>query len=180
MVAFITEAELSNHTGYDLAGDLAVQPILDAACDICRTVAGQPFSQTTGGTAVLDGTGTDAILLPNIPVTRAGTVLVNGTAITDYTLNANGILFRGATGTDPRPVWPLGRQNVTVTYDYGYQTVPSDVRMVALSIATRLATQGQAVQEAVGDVQIRYQAPPMDLSVGEKLILGKYRQARPS
>lgn len=177
MVAFITEPELSEQIGYDLSGDIAVQTILDAACDICRTVAEQPFTQTTG-TAVLDGTGTDAILLPNLPVSQAGTVLVNGTAVTDYTLNNNGVLFRGTAGVLPRPVWPAGRQNVTVTYDYGYQQVPDDVRMVALSLASRLATQGQAVQEAVGDVQVRYAGPPMDLSVGERLVLQRYRQTR--
>jgi hypothetical protein len=176
MVAFITETELSNHTGYDLAGDLAVQPILDAACDICRRIAEQPFNAATG-TAVLDGTGTDALLLPNLPVTAAGTVLVNGTAVTDYTLNSNGILFRG-TWTDTTATWPRGRQNVRVTYDYGYQTVPSDVRMVALAVASRLATQGQATEESVGDVRVRYAAPPLDLTAGETLILSRYRQSR--
>jgi hypothetical protein len=54
-------------------------------------------------------------------VTAAGTVLVSGTAVTDYTLNGNGILFRGSAGLDPRPVWPSGRQNVAVTYDHGYE-----------------------------------------------------------
>jgi hypothetical protein len=179
VVAFITESDLSAQTGLDLSGDLAVPPILEAACDLCRNVAGQPFNATTG-TAVLDGTGTDALLLPNLPVSRAGTVLVNGGTVTDYALNGNGILLRGTAGVDPRPVWPLGRQNVTVVYDYGYATVPSDVKMVALSVAARLATQGQAIQEMVGDVQVRYNAPPLDLSNGEKLILQKYRQTRPA
>jgi hypothetical protein len=52
-------------------------------------------------------------------------------------------------------VWPSGRQNITVTYDHGYADadLPRDVRMVALSVASRIAVQGVALEESVGDVR---------------------------
>jgi hypothetical protein len=162
---------------------------VDAACDIVRTVSGQTFNQTIGGTIYLDGTGTDCVLLPELPVTAAGTVTVNGTAITDYTLGDNGCLFRGTVGLSdpywpddvPFPrVWPAGRRNVRVTYDHGYADadLPRDVRMVALSLASRLIVQGPALQERRGDDSVTYAVANTDLTNGERLILHKYR--RPS
>ena len=104
-------------------------------------------------TILLDGTGTDALLLPEIPVSAAGTVLVAGGTVTDYVLNGNGILFRKQTGTDVDyteallPIrWPTGRQNIQVTYSHGYESadLPRSVRMVALAVAARLVVQGPA------------------------------------
>jgi hypothetical protein len=43
-----------------------LSPARDAACDMCRTIAEQDFNSATARTR-LDGTGTDALLLPNCP-----------------------------------------------------------------------------------------------------------------
>lgn len=177
---FISTQDIVDYLGRGATGDPGMIIAVDAACDIVRTVAEQTFNQVIGGTVVLDGTGTDALVLPGRPVTAAGTVLVDGTAITDYVLTANGMLFRGSAGGDPRPVWPTGRQNVQVTYDYGYADadLPRDVRMVALSIASRLLVQGPASEEQVGDVRIKYASAATDLTNGERMILRKYRRSR--
>lgn len=176
----ISTQDIVDYLGRGDIADPGMAIAADAASSICRTLAEQTFNQTVGGTAILDGTGTDALLLPELPVTAAGTVLVDGSAVTDYTLNANGILYRGSAGCDPRPVWPSGRQNVTVTYDHGYTQLdmPRDVRMVALAIASRIAVQGVAAQESIGTVTIRYAVNSTDLTNGEKAILRKYRQTR--
>jgi len=176
---FISTQDIVDYLGRGTATDPGMVIVADAACDICRTVAERSFNADTS-TVTLDGTGTDAILLPEVPVTAAGTVVVNGGTVTDYVLNGNGVLFRGTAGCDPRPVWPAGRQNVRVTYDHGYQTVdlPRDVRMVALSIAVRLAVQGPALEESIGPARIKYAAAATDLTPGELRILGKYRGIR--
>jgi hypothetical protein len=176
---FIDSTDLSDYLGRDVTSDPGALIVLDAACDICRAVAEQQFNRGTT-TYTLDGTGTDAILLPQLPVNSAGTVTVGGTAVTEYTLNGNGILFRGTAGVLPRPVWPEGRQNVVVTVDHGYDAadLPRDVRMVALSIAARLAVQGPAQEETVGQSRVKYSVAATDLTKGEALILGKYRQTR--
>lgn len=186
---FISRQDLTDYLGRDVTADDGALIAVDAACDTVRTVAEQNFNQVVGGTAVLDGSGTDALLLPELPVSAAGTVLVNGTAVTDYTLNGNGVLFRGTVGlSDPywpdemptRLVWPTGRQNVEVTYDHGYADadLPRDVRMVALSLASRLLVQGVATEESLGDARVKYAGPAMDLTAGEKMILRKYRRPR--
>jgi hypothetical protein len=183
---FISRQDLTDYLGRNVTADDGALIAVDAACDTVRTVAEQTFNRTVGGTAVFDGTGTDALLLPELPVTAAGTVLVNGTAVTDYVLNDNGILFRRGSlaptstyydYTVPM-VWPNGRQNIEVTYDHGYADadLPRDVRMVALSLASRLVVQGVATEETLGDARVKYAGPATDLTAGEQMILRKYRR----
>lgn len=174
---FISQQDLTDYLGRDVTADDGALAAVDAACDICRDIAERSFNQVVGGTATLDGSGTDALLLPELPVSRAGTVLVDGTAVTDYVLTGNGLLLRGSAGSDPRLVWPSGRQNVVVTYDHGYADadIPRSVRMVALSIAARLVVQGAAKSETVGETSVTYAVAATDLTNGELRILHKYR-----
>lgn len=176
---FISQQDLTDYLGRDVTADDGALVAVDAACEIVRDIAEQAFNRGTT-TVVCDGTGTDALLLDNLPALNAGTVSVNGTTVTDYMLTDNGILLRGSIGCDPQPTWPSGRQNVTVTYEHGYDPddIPRSVRMVALSIAARLIVQGVATEESVGDVRVSYAGAATDLTNGEKLILSKYRQIR--
>ena len=82
---------------------------VDAACDVVRTLAEQNFNEIEDEEIVLDGTGRDALLLPQLPVTEVSEIVEGTTTLTatDYKLNGNGILLR----TKPA-VWPLGRQNI--------------------------------------------------------------------
>jgi hypothetical protein len=107
-------------------------------------------------------------------------VLVNGGTVTDYMLTADGRLLRGSavSSTCTLPVWPMGRQNVQVTYEYGYTEVPRDVRMVALQIAARIVVQGVTVRETQGDLSVDYATAATDLNANELRILRKYRKAR--
>lgn len=181
---FLSLTDLSDYLGRDVTSDDGATIVVDSACEIVRTLAEQEFDAATS-TVTLDGNGTDTIFLPQRPVSGAGTVTVNGGTITDYTFNSEGRLTRTSEddpeyATWPRTevssaYWPAGRQNVEVTYDHG-ETVPSDVRMVALSIAYRMITQGGATSEQVGDVRKTYAASSTDLTNGEKAILSKYRR----
>jgi hypothetical protein len=176
---FISAQDLSNYLGRDVSADNGTLICLDAACDIVRDIAEHPVNSGTA-TLSFDGTGTDAIVLPYHPITAAGTVTVAGSAVTDYMLAANGVLLRGSAGVLPRPVWPEGRQNVQVTFEYGYlpQDIPRSVRMVALSIATRLMVQGPALRETLGDASVQYATAATDLTNGERRVLQRFRRAR--
>ena len=165
---------------------------VDAACDFVRDVAEQEFSQVIGDEIYLDGSGTDALLLPELPVANVGTVALRDSAgsyltmgSADYTLNGNGVLYATNTAgtSDSGTTWPRGRQNVRVTYDHGYTSgtagdFPASVRQVALSIAARLYTQGPAAAESVGDVSVRYSVGETDFTAGELRILRKHRRAK--
>lgn len=187
MTDFLTVSEVSDYLGRDLSADDAAPLVVSMACETVRTITEQDFTETVGGTAVLDGSGTDVVILPQRPVSAAGTVVVNGETLEadDYGVTEEGLLIRTAGTatwstwtTSPTSYWPQGRQNITVTYDYGYSggTPPSDVRMVAMMIASRLLTQGVAQSEQVGQVNARYAVASTDLTAGEKAILRKYKR----
>jgi hypothetical protein len=177
---FISTQDIVDYLGRGGTADPGMVMAADAACDMVRTLTGRTVNQVMGAAVVLDGTGTDALHLPELPVSAAGTVVVNGGTITDYMLNGNGILFRGTAGIDPRPVWPMGRQNVRVTYDHGWPDadIPRDLRRLALSLASRMVLQGEAKSETVGDVSITWAGAAHDLTTTEKLIVDRYRQIR--
>lgn len=172
---FISRQDLSDYLGRDVTADDGALIAVDAACDTVRTLTEQSFNQATG-TAVLDGTGTDALVLPERPVSGAGTVTVDGGTVTDFALADNGVLIRKADDCTTL-VWPAGRQNVVVTYDHGYadEELPRDIRMVALTLAARLIVQGVAQYEVQGQNQIRYAVASTDLTNGERAILRKHR-----
>lgn len=180
---FISTQDLSDYLGVVATADAGATICIDAACDICRDVAEITFNESMG-TATLDGTGTDVLLLPEHPVTNVGTVnlMTTGTteSVTEFEWTRDGRLLRGSAGSDPRPAWPRGRQNVQVVYDYGYGTadLPRSVRMVALGLASRLIVQGVAKRETVGDVQVEYAGAASDLTANELRILQRYRQRR--
>lgn len=191
MDPFISRQDLSDYIGRDVTADDGALACVDAACEIVRTVAEQTFNEITADTLILDGTGTDALFLPELPVSSAGTVVITtaGSATTygtpDYSLSADGVLYAGTAIGNLYygwpyygGVWPEGRQNIQVTYDHGYGTVPADVRMVALTVASRLAIQGVAKSENLGDQSMTYAAASTELMPTERIILEKYRRTR--
>jgi len=174
---FISPQDLIDIMGVGGTADPGLLMATDAACEIIRNQSYQLFNPVVTDVVALDGSGTDALLLPELPVTAAGTVTVNGGTITDYCLASDGMLLRGTAGADPRSVWPAGRQNVRVTYDHGYDAsnIPRDVRMVAVMLAHRIVSQGPAIEEATGPTSIKYAGPALDLTAGEQRILQRYR-----
>jgi hypothetical protein len=183
----VSRQDLTDYLGRDVTADEGALAAVDAASDMVRTLTEQTLNEVVGDQITVDGTGTDAIVLPQLPVNNVGTVELIGndggtTALQDYALNGHGVLLRtrgSATEDFPTSIgWPVGRQNVQITYDHGYGTadMPRDLRRVALSVASRLIVQGVALFETQGQQTVRYGVNSTDFTAGEKLILGKYRQ----
>jgi hypothetical protein len=183
---FIDRTDLSDYLGRDVTADDGALPCINFACDICRNWAGQTFNRGTY-TETYDGTGTDALMLTEMPVNSVSSVYVSDgetppswiTAGTlDYALNGNGVLLamnRGGTA-EWGSTWPARRQSVMVTYDAGYDTVPSDVRGIALAAASRMLVQGPALFESLGDVNVRYAIESTALTPTEQLFLYRHRR----
>lgn len=170
--------------GRGSSSDPGMTIAIDAACDMVRTFTEQTINQVSGESITLNGHGGGAILLPELPATNIQFVTVNGTTVSDYVLEDNGILRRTAgTGDYDRyagGTWPEGVQNITVKYTHGYAgtAVPRDLKMVALQIAQRLVVQGVALSEQVGQTRVTYANAATDLTSTERIILGKYKQLR--
>jgi hypothetical protein len=198
---FISTQNLSDMLGRDVTADNGAMFAVEAACDIVRDVCEQDLTYGTS-TIQLDGTGTDVLVLPQFPAANCGTVVLLGSyggygygdygyydgygygwggytgTITDYTLSDNGLLLRGTAGAlgFARPKWPAGRQNVQITYEHGYQTIPFSLQAVALQVASRMVVQGVAQAETIGDVTVTYAAAANDLTANELRILAKYNR----
>lgn len=170
--SFITVDELSDYLGRSVSADPAAQLAVDGACAVIRTISEQDFTESTE-TVTLDGTGTDALVLSQLPISSVQSVTVAGTADTNYALSGTGVLVKTS------GVWPRGRQNVTVKYRHGYRStdIPADIRQVALGLAARQLVQGpkNAMAETNGDVQIRYATAASDLTNNELRILRRHR-----
>lgn len=175
----MSREDLGNYLGSDLSASEKALQVVDAASDTVRTMTEQVLNEVNSDDIVLDGTGTDSLLLPERPVNAVSSVAVDGDALTvddDYVLNGDGILFR----TFPAK-WRRARQNVAVTYDHGYpdDDLPRDLRMVALSIAARLFSQSAgAVFESLGAYSVRYDQAPTELTINEQRVLRKYKRSR--
>lgn len=178
---FITAADLGSHLGRgDLSGDSAAVAACKAACDLCRTGADLIFTLVEDDVITLDGTGTDVLVLPQVPVIDVTSILDDD----DEEVTFDWVLTDIGTLLIPSGTWTKGRQNFTITYSHGYTDdasgngFPEDVRMVALSAAARMYLQGPAVFESIGRRSVRYAGPPMDLTNGEKAILRKHKETR--
>jgi hypothetical protein len=179
---FITPQDLSDYLGRDLTSDNGALMACDAACSMIRGLVEQSLNAGTA-TIFLDGAGTDALVLPEWPVGTITAVVADGGTITDYCATTNGVLIRGSAGVGPRALWTMGRQNVQVTYTYGWQVfptnqIPRDVRMVALTVASRMVVQGVAQSETIGDVTVDYGMAATDFTDGERAILYGYIRHR--
>lgn len=189
---FISRDDLGDKLGLDLSVDEHALAAVDAACDMCRTISEQTFNRGTSTAFAMDGSGTEVQLLPEFPVNTVGTVQEDGAVLpaTDYVLDpTTGSLIRVPSGQGyvssntqlaPSVVWNRGRQNIQVTYDHGWSLadIPRDVRMVALTVATKLFEQDAAVFETLGARSVRYASEAADLSANELRILHKYKRRR--
>lgn len=199
---FISREDLAAYAQrtFDAGDDLLLAISLDSACQLVRSYIGQDVNYLADDEVLLDGTGTDTLLLPQLPVKSVSVVTMieeTGTGATsdleetilvdsiDYTLGAAGILHRAG-------VWDRGVSNVKVKYSRGWDftndptiapPVPSDMRLVALQAANRIFSAGLI---AVGGVQsesigqysytLSANAAGSELTKGEMAVLSRYRE----
>lgn len=118
--------------------DAAIQAEAARIAELFANVCGVAFEPTTT-TVVLDGSGRDILFLPHRRVravtsveTRDGATWTafDADALADLVVLSSDALLREALG-----VWPLGRQNVRVTYTHGYESVPAEIARAALRLA---------------------------------------------
>jgi hypothetical protein len=173
MDPFITVEDLGAKMHRDLSSDDAAVICVDAACDFIRDLTGQTINLVTDDALSIDGTGTDALLLPEAPVVAVSAVTVNGDTIPTGSYGVkHEMLIRKDLG-----YWTLGRLNVVVTYDHGWDedTLPRSLKMVALSIAERMFTQGSGiVYQSLGQYAVRYSDVATALTLTEQTILRKH------
>jgi hypothetical protein len=166
-------AYLSPRAPRDLSADVLAGLAVAGAAERIQTETGQDLIPADA-TAVfaIDGRYRDELLIPQGPVLAVDEVRIDDEVTLDWRLQTGGIL-RSTDG-----YFPLG-STVEVDYSRGYDPVPADLRLLAVTLAARAYQQGLARQEATGSSSITYSvASSLDLSGGEKALLAKYRMRR--
>lgn len=158
MASFVNVAEYMAYA--DISNVLQAEIDLDAACDEIRDYLNQTIDLVTGDVITLYGTDSRAMLLPELPIVAVTSVILAATvsspavAVTDYTVDQYGILWR-----DAPYFWPRGNK-YTVTYSHGYApvNVPSLLKVAAFKLARLGSTGGTVKQESTGPFSVTYES----------------------
>jgi hypothetical protein len=134
VAAFASESDFELHTG--MSATETTWAALEAACDTVRDKVCQQIDVVTNDVVTLHGTGTRALTLPELPIIAVDSVTLDGVAVTDWTLDEHGLLWR-----DSPAWWEFGLKYV-VTYDHGYTQVPTIFVRVACQLAANQRTPG--------------------------------------
>jgi hypothetical protein len=163
-IPFVSTADLSEFLGQDVTSDQLAVIALDSACEIIRAYVGQRLNFDAVDVVTLNGNGRSSIILPQLPVVDIAEVVADDTVLAadSYYATRSGVLSR-MTLYD---VWPVGIQNIEVTYSHGFAVLeadveddpdddtpkpdrmPSDIRRVALALARRVFVASGSVAEA--------------------------------
>lgn len=171
MAAYASVDELSDWLGETVSGSRPTL-LLETATDAVKAIIGHDITEGTE-TATLDGTGTEALVLPKHPVTAISQVDVDGTTLAAdaYKFIEAGVVYRTS------GIWAVGRQNIDVTYTHGFATIPGDVKAIVLETASRAWRSGAGVsQESVGSYSVTYsrESAGVQLLPQERAALASY------
>jgi hypothetical protein len=150
MTLLATIEDLAAMRGVDPdPADLKAQIALEQASSLVRGYVDRTFDEVIADEVYLDGTGTDALQLPEPPVTELMSIVTldhdaeeTEVEATDYRLSAEvGLVYLLGSAR-----WELGRLNHVVVYSHGYElphegtpgTLPPAIQMVTIQVASRL------------------------------------------
>jgi len=160
-------------TGYDLepfGGEeglaARVSELLPLTRGMVDSSAGRDFRWHADETIVVDGNGTDRLLLSEagvaLPV-HVQAVRVDGVTVEAEAYHAyaeTGLLRLKPQAMPPR--FPTGVQNVVVDLDWGFEQTPTEIalaqaKLTAAELLAELSGEGGAVRETrIGDYTVRY------------------------
>lgn len=158
MALLVTEAEVTTAwAGFASLPTAERTALIEAASGAVEDFCRQSF-EAVEATERYDGSGTTRVWLKRRPVAAVASVVVNGEPLTSFDFNPQtGELFLG----DGRahvyfaPRFPVGRQNVEVTYTAGWPTIPAPVKRAAIMALRHLydstSKTGVMSSEKIGD-----------------------------
>lgn len=142
----------------DLAGALgepATDPnllrTLRRISDRFRGAVGHQVTLTTGVVWYGSGDGGTGLALPGRPIIGTPLVEVDGRAVTDFATGRQAGVLRRDAG------WPDGLENIKVTFDYGYEEIPTDIQDAVLEVAEIAANMSAGVENVTtGNESVKF------------------------
>jgi len=170
--------------------DAAVM-LAQLASDAVREEIRQKVDYTVGDQITLWGDNGEVLVLPERPVVNVSSVVLAGVTLTPTVVNAttNMLMFDWRPEGALRRVvyggsfyasqlfykWPLGVP-VSITYDHGYQVVPSAMTHVAIELAAAAYSNPELHEsERVGWVEWTTRRLGLDMTADQRTSLDIYR-----
>lgn len=137
-MAFAELEDLETFLGVDIAGSDPVRgdALLEMATAVIKAYVGHNIVTTTE-TVTVNGSGTATLFLPGRPVTAVSAVTVDGEALENTADLWYWDWHEAGFVTRIGGWWPYDNRNVVITYTYGFEDVPGDVRYVCVQVAAR-------------------------------------------
>lgn len=196
---YVARADLETYLKRTLAAsEYALADLsIEAACEIVRRYLRQDLNFRASDSVRIDGSGTTAIPLPELPVVDVIEVKVADSnddfqLFDEWLLGHAGRLYRR-----DGEAWPLGVANVRVTYDHGYAEtdagvdepagiyrVPPDLLRVTLAIASdvfmKAGKRGDMRTETIGNYSytVDGRGESSDLPAAYRRVLDPHRVHR--
>ena len=172
-MAIATVGDLEFWIGRIIDDTDAAQQAIDIASSIVITYCNHSIEQVSNDVIVLDGNGTNTLLLPAYPVTNVDSIEVDGEALDpdDYKWSSKGWIKR-VDGL----LFPNQPGIIEVTYDHGYASVPDAIKGVVLSLAARINDGSSGIkQETIGSYSVTYGDPSPVLRANEQAVLDAFK-----
>jgi hypothetical protein len=190
---FFTPTDLASRLQIDptaMNTDAAVM-LAQLASDAVREEIRQKVDYTVGDQITLWGDNGEVLVLPERPVVNVSSVVLAGVTLTPTVVNAttNMLMFDWRPEGALRRVvyggsfyasqlfykWPLGVP-VSITYDHGYQVVPSAMTHVAIELAAAAYSNPELHEsERVGWVEWTTRRLGLDMTADQRTSLDIYR-----
>jgi len=128
-----TQLEYTDETTYLAALTTLFIPLAQKIVD---SYCGHNYQNNTG-TITVDGNSHNVLMIhpPYVPILSAGTVLLGGVNVTsNITAYDTYLAYKGGVFTEDSS----NRRNVSVTLNYGYTAVPSDIRYATAQVTANM------------------------------------------
>jgi hypothetical protein len=177
-VSLATLDELEDVCGPQ-ADPVAAQQALDEATTKLQMATGQQLVQVVDDKVTLDPEGADTLLLPELPVSALGPLVVEGVTLLEdeYEWSSTGIL-RLTSYCGCGPHFPKRLASVDVTYTHGYDPVPRDLALACATMACRALSGGgptvdgvPVTAERIGSWSVSYAT---GLTDAEQAVINRY------
>ncbi|RSM73456.1 hypothetical protein DMH04_41325 [Kibdelosporangium aridum] len=182
-LAVVADLEAYLKRSLDAAETNQAQLMLAAASAVIREETGQVFSRATSTFKLVINPYDEWVTLPQQPVISVASVLLNGSALTDWTA-VNGRIYR-ACGWFPLNTGAIltPPPTLTITCTHGYATVPDDAKLATVLLVNAAMNGDVPVRsEQIGDYSITYAdiEPGSHLGLTVEALKARYRVGRSS
>jgi len=156
-------------------GDGLLQLYLDTAADRIDSYCNTQFTTGTATSEEYSGDGGRVIWLAHRPAIAITTVVVDDSTLgsTEYELEDYRRLVIPEGDYNPRlrnssGCWPLGTNNIEITYTYGYAAIPNAVKLATMKLAAhyyRRDGSGGVSAESMGPRSVSYTGDEMPMDI---------------